>query len=433
MFNNAVLDVFIGLVFLYLLYSLLATIIQEIFARRLSLRTRNLLKAIRIMLEDNNYESKNLRFLSSVNRYFLQIKKTILYWYKSFPKESFTKVFYKHPSIKYLGENEFRSKPPYIKADNFSQTLIQLLRGEDYDGTSPQMNLIYETLFTHKKISFKKSGSKATLSIEPETLLHLQNLYTDAHKDIDRFKILIEQWYNETMDRATGWYKKQTQLLLFFIGFGIAAAFNADTIAIYNILSENKTAREQLVQLAINAPEKFKPVMDSLKQIKVIDSIPQTRTDSIKTDTTGWIIREKVIYTITDSALQVSYKTIASDLENANNILGFGWPNEDSCEICDSLVAKLVCCKGDSSATMKLEKSIMDCHAKYKCNTNTYQQSGLQMFFGWLLTALAISLGAPFWYDMLNKIMQLRSGGPKPKGNDDNLSKTDKSNINRVG
>ena len=28
---------------------------------------------------------------------------------------------------------------------------------------------------------------------------------------------------------------------------------------------------------------------------------------------------------------------------------------------------------------------------------------------GWLFTAFAISLGAPFWFDMLNKIMVIRS------------------------
>ena len=28
---------------------------------------------------------------------------------------------------------------------------------------------------------------------------------------------------------------------------------------------------------------------------------------------------------------------------------------------------------------------------------------------GWLLTAIAISLGAPFWFDLLNKFMVVRS------------------------
>jgi len=37
------------------------------------------------------------------------------------------------------------------------------------------------------------------------------------------------------------------------------------------------------------------------------------------------------------------------------------------------------------------------------------------IFLGWILSALAISLGAPFWFDMLNKIMKLRSTGVKPE------------------
>ena len=30
---------------------------------------------------------------------------------------------------------------------------------------------------------------------------------------------------------------------------------------------------------------------------------------------------------------------------------------------------------------------------------------------GWIVTVLAISLGAPFWFDVLNKIMNLRNAG----------------------
>ncbi len=28
---------------------------------------------------------------------------------------------------------------------------------------------------------------------------------------------------------------------------------------------------------------------------------------------------------------------------------------------------------------------------------------------GWILTAVAISMGAPFWFDMLNKVVAVRS------------------------
>jgi len=41
-------------------------------------------------------------------------------------------------------------------------------------------------------------------------------------------------------------------------------------------------------------------------------------------------------------------------------------------------------------------------------------------FLGWLLTALAVSLGAPFWFDLLNKFIVVRSTvKPKEKSPDE--------------
>jgi hypothetical protein len=38
-----------------------------------------------------------------------------------------------------------------------------------------------------------------------------------------------------------------------------------------------------------------------------------------------------------------------------------------------------------------------------------------KMALGWILTALSVLFGAPFWFDLLTKIAQLRGTGPKPK------------------
>jgi hypothetical protein len=40
--------------------------------------------------------------------------------------------------------------------------------------------------------------------------------------------------------------------------------------------------------------------------------------------------------------------------------------------------------------------------------------SGLYTLGGWILTALAVSLGAPFWFDVLNNFVNLRLSGAKP-------------------
>src|SRR5258707_177615 len=106
MFNSVVLDVFIGLIFIYLLYSLLATILQEIISRKLTLRSRNLLKAIRIMLDDSDTKSNKLAM------YWMDYKLWKKYVSAAAPVK-FSEAFYKHPSIKYLGENGLKSKPSY--------------------------------------------------------------------------------------------------------------------------------------------------------------------------------------------------------------------------------------------------------------------------------------------------------------------------------
>jgi hypothetical protein len=38
---------------------------------------------------------------------------------------------------------------------------------------------------------------------------------------------------------------------------------------------------------------------------------------------------------------------------------------------------------------------------------------------GWIATAVAVSLGAPFWFDILGRMLNLRAAGPKPKKADD--------------
>jgi hypothetical protein len=50
------------------------------------------------------------------------------------------------------------------------------------------------------------------------------------------------------------------------------------------------------------------------------------------------------------------------------------------------------------------------------------------MLLGWLLTAIAISLGAPFWFDALNKIMVVRSTvKPREKSRDEGSKDKSKS------
>lgn len=216
MFNSVVLNVVIGLVFIYLLYSLLATIIQEIIASNMDFHAEMLKKGISRMLDDDDDDDT----------------------------KGISDAFYDHPLIKYLGENKSKSKPAYLTAKNFSKVLIDLLRGENVQPGQSFNPLIQQALIAEKTLW--GTGSK----ISPQTLSYLKSLWADAQGDVEKFSGLLEQWFDDTMERTTGWFKKKTQLILFLIGLALAIIFNVDAISIATKLSNDPKLAAQLADNA---------------------------------------------------------------------------------------------------------------------------------------------------------------------------------------
>lgn len=460
MFDNISLDIFIGLIFIYLLYSLLASIIMEIIARYSRLRANMLVKAIRVMLEDR--DPKDLVDKSQMElglKRLVDLFKTI--WCLNQPakfKETLAKAFYEHPSIKYLGEDEFHSKPSYIEGQNFSSTLISILRGTGYDGTSPVMDEIYKALYpkgtsVESLIAIVETGSAKPVEvmIQRETLLQLRHLYIDSHKDIDRFKALLENWFNETMDRLSGWYIKQTKKILFVIGLTLAIVGNVDSIKIYHILANNNTARELLANRAVQAYQGYGPAVYVFRQ-KIKEG--GTATVAIKDkDTT---ITFPLNLSTGNETLNTANEKLQADIQEVNKILGLGWHNskdykdydkakneiskyQKNADRCVWLENEMVCLqKKLTSASTKPKEVInkknerlqkqydsiriidkkgmatLETQARVSYNKAT-DRFWLWSIPGWLITALAITLGAPFWFDLLGKLISMRSTGKKPK------------------
>lgn len=311
MFNNVALDVCIGLIFIFLLYSLLATTIQEIWSQITARRSKVLYKSIKYMLHDSDLVT----------------------------------AFYGHPLIKSLARSSATKYPSYIAADTFSRTMIQLLRGGSFDQTTPQIELIRRSLFAFAGNELVVGSQKYKMS--QDTIDYLRMIWVDCANDIDKFRTMLEQWYNNSMDRASGSYKRKSQVTSIIIGFALAGVFNIDTIAITKILSSNPTVSNQLASFAI---EKY----------KALD--PGARSSAH----------------VTDSLLLSVASAAGSNAQLSKLVLGLGYgdklPDQD----------------------------------KYQHMAN------LLFLLGWLITALAISLGAPFWFDLLSKLIQLRGTGPKP-------------------
>jgi hypothetical protein len=182
----------------------------------------------------------------------------------------------------------------------------------------------------------------------------LDQLWEDSNEDLDTFKGSVQGWYNELMERASGWYKKHIQLVTFLFGLVIAVALNADTFSIYERLSTNSSARQDVVRMATDYVNKNEQTIAE----------PSLRAPNAQE------ITQKID------------KLLKDDIDEAKNPLGLGWRTY----------------REDFAF---LDQDIWD---------------WLQRIAGWLVTALAISLGAPFWFDLLKKFVRVRGSGDLPAG-----------------
>lgn len=282
MIGSGILDVAIGIIFLYLLLSLLCTTVTEGIARILALRSSNLKEGLRNVLNDPDGETVN--------------------------------KLYNHPLVKGLyREGRFekftgRGGPSYIPSGNFARALLDIFAPPDDQGKP--------------KTFAEVRGAVNNIQNEDLKKVLLLSL-NDANSRLDKARENVESWFNNAMERVSGWYKRKAQVIILLVAFVVSVALNADTFNVVNSLWTDTALRESVVAAA------------------------QRATDQPLSEDMGEITQQ-----ITDLQLPLGWKSLPAT-----------WAE------------------------------------------------GLIKVAGLLFTTAALSLGAPFWFDVLNKIMRLRSSG----------------------
>jgi hypothetical protein len=417
MFNNVALDVFIGLVFIFLLYSLLASAINEFIAMLFAYRHRMLEKAIEQMLDGKNYSYywwdkliniflwliHKIRFSSGVtaslkeqdtgnkiNRkdFFKTCNINPQTTDKASPKIYRSKLNKKaalfaanitnHPLYRRKSEDSLLyKKPAYLTASAFSDILMDVLSNKkSIASTAPVLMNDIKTFVNNE------------LDHNPD-LKNILNLYIQqANGDIQKFKLLIENWFDDTMNRVSGWYKRQATKILFVIGLVLAMGLNISTIDIVHRLSVDKDLREAMAQSATNYVKTKNAQISSF-----------TDKDSLDTAVNKQIA---TIHTLYDS-------TIAP----VNSLMGLGW---DYSKMNTTI----------KHGYLNLPYYLIPSRWKkyyFKVRFILHQTAKRpRSLFGFLITALAITMGAPFWFDLLNRFVNLRGGGNKPSEDSPNRS-----------
>ncbi|MBB5057370.1 cell division septation protein DedD [Granulicella aggregans] len=310
MFGSEVLDVAAAIIFVFLLVSILASAIREGIEGFLKTRSVHLEAGLKELLQDQEGTGLTTQLYNHpliFSLYAGNYPPTPASWLRWLPK--------KWPKYLSLGRN----LPTYIPSRNFALALMDLAARGPVSATDGDAAV---------SAPITLQALRANLSVLENVRVQraLLTAIDTAQGDLQKAQTNIEAWYDSTMDRVSGWYKRSTQGILFGIGLAIAIALNVNTITIGNYLYRDRTARETLVARA---------------QAATANPNYPGRT----------------------------YPEIQTELNTLN--LPIGGNNR---------------------------------WADLKDNTKRIPTLG-----GWLLTAIACSFGAPFWFDLLNKIMVIRS------------------------
>jgi hypothetical protein len=179
----------------------------------------------------------------------------------------------------------------------------------------------------------------------------------------------IEGWFNDAMDRCAGWYKRKTQLITIGVALVITIFANADTIKLANKLYVSPALRASLAAAA---------------KATNSESVTDTQQQQLLNALSGW----------TDEFRQFDqmYSATCS-------------PSGNATPQCTSAIANA------SSPTPGFPGQRL-----FSATLGSWLVWLIpQHIVGWILSAIAVSLGAPFWFDTLNRFMNIRAAGKSPE------------------
>ncbi len=300
------LEVILGMIFTFMLLSLLGTTLNELVSAWRGWRGFYMEEALKRLLEHRDKKEVFEKFMN--NPLFQQMMQ-----HKAILRKS--------------------QAPAYLSSANFASILTNVLKQKDKVLTSIE-DIIQ--------------------GVPEDSRLRqvLEQFKEEGHTTVEAFKARMQTWFDDVMAQSSGWYKRHLQFVTFFVGLGIAMVLNADSFKIYAHLTNNAASRQKLALLA----KTFAAENETLPSLTPVPTAPLT----------GGEIKQGVQNFVN-----------TPEFRSAANVLGLGWSRQ---EVFVSPAA------------------------------------WLRRFLGWFITALAVSLGAPFWFDVLKKIITIQSTGNSSSG-----------------
>jgi hypothetical protein len=285
-----IVEVVIGLSFLFFLLSIVASAVNEFIAGIFKLRARTLEKGITNLLTGSTSPPSGDRGVVG--------------------------ELYAHALVNGYGKG--KDKPSYLSSRSFRNALLDvtgLLEATSMPTDDPLREEAIRTEIQDRIDAIPVESLKNSLTA----------IWLSGHRDAAEFRAGVERWFDRGMERVSGWYKRRAQIIVFIVGLAVTVAINASALTAADRLWKSDGVRKGLV-----AQVEHQQTATSGRQ--ALDRLEELR-------------------------------------------FPIGW-----------------------------EESNRPQHAAGWALT----------LLGWLLTGFAVTFGAPFWFDVLGKVSNLRAAGVKP-------------------
>lgn len=375
-----VFETVFALVLVYALLSIVVSILIEMWNYWRKSRSRMLVQAIHQLLSD------------PINK-------------------NYGELLLEHYLIKNLFNPDTRQPPQYISSNLFAEALIDVI-AQQARHTLVKLNLpkldekdgsitpISDSRNTAPDFEIKETLHRFRTGLEsmkPSPFRDAMfSIYDKSgQNDYANLKANLTQWYEDYMERVGEWYKvKQSRNALFF-GFVVAIGLNLDSIHLFRALSMDAQLRGSLVQVAEKFADNYRQLADSSRQnVQVLEKlVRENGPDSLSTH----FLRRQI-------DLQDSVSN--AYLERADSVLGIltgmgipiGWSRT---------AAPLSWFQGQKMPLQRPGGAI-GYFERY------HSRFSILYFLGIAISGFALSTGAPFWFEVLLKLANIRRSGKKP-------------------
>ena len=495
-----ILDVALGLIFIYLILSLLASEIQELLTTVLQWRAEHLRRSIEILLAGDAEKSENPEIIQLANKIYSnpliqsinQEAKGLL---AILPRKatwaigSFFNLFRKSSS-RFKKETVFgdqkRSGPSYIGGESFANTFMDTL----------QLPIMVKKLTEIRLEQFKieRLDDIRQILIQLQVYINNQelssefatNIATDYRQLELEYKRIVDEFNKDKYDIYMSINLMRDSLDKYIDSFQANVDNHEDILG--KSLRELKFLRKNIFEeaekaivlggLKPNINEIVKSIKkgsnihdqviaaiqdedsETYKKVKeLIDILPDAVVDNIQTmakraqlkatsTEEGITLLRREIENSFDSSMERAggvYKRNAKGVAILIGITLAITANADTFHIInrlskDSLLREIIIDKAvqitpqssnssdinniDPNEILKeveLPIGWTNANLQQQINRTRYRINGLPIFSvltmiaGWFVSGIAIAMGAPFWFDLLGKVMNVRNAGKKGK------------------